>query len=372
MRGLRPGSGSSSWLPCALLAAAAALPLHAASIVAQGGGQTPRVSLAEYREHLENLSSLVTTCQKQRTATACDRARVGSDDKVQWTSAGATTERDVRFDWLRDLLDQAGKKSEAGAGKSEPDQKPKPETNTDTKTGANPATKTSPESLDALLTQAQQRLAEDWNQASTAVQAGPGYDRERRNLNAILARKEYQGVSKSSSRERFLEWLANRLDGALASLARFGSRSPWIAFALRALLLGAICLALVWMLIRIERRSRIKLVPEPLTIAGAPSAREWQLWMADAHAMAEQGLWREAIHFLYWAAIARLESRRMWPADRARTPREYLRLLPAADPRQSNLAALTRTFERTWYGGREAGSFDFKAAEKLAAELGVE
>jgi len=88
--------------------------------------------------------------------------------------------------------------------------------------------------------------------------------------------------------------------------------------------------------------------------------------------MAEQGLWREAIHFLYWAAIARLESRRMWPADRARTPREYLRLLPAADPRLGKLATLTRSFERTWYGGREAGFSDFEAAEKLAAELGVE
>jgi hypothetical protein len=88
--------------------------------------------------------------------------------------------------------------------------------------------------------------------------------------------------------------------------------------------------------------------------------------------MAAQGLWREAIHYLYWAAIARLESRRLWPADRARTPREYLRLLPAADPRRANLTTLTRSFERTWYGGREAGASDFKAALKQAAELGVE
>jgi hypothetical protein len=88
--------------------------------------------------------------------------------------------------------------------------------------------------------------------------------------------------------------------------------------------------------------------------------------------MAAHGLWRDAIHFLYWAAISRLESRHLWPADRARTPREYLRLLSGADPRKANLATLTRSFERTWYGGREADASDFKAALKLAAELGVE
>jgi hypothetical protein len=88
--------------------------------------------------------------------------------------------------------------------------------------------------------------------------------------------------------------------------------------------------------------------------------------------MASQGLWREAIHFLYWAAISRLESRRLWPADRARTPREYLRLLSQADLRLASLTLLTRSFEHTWYGGRTAGSADFQAALRQAAELGVE
>ena len=37
---------------------------------------------------------------------------------------------------------------------------------------------------------------------------------------------------------------------------RFGSRSPWIVWLLRVLLLVGICTALVWFLVRIERRSR--------------------------------------------------------------------------------------------------------------------
>jgi hypothetical protein len=281
---------------------------------------------------------------------------VDQDDRVQLAVGGYSPQREVHYGWLRDLLDRAGKKGEVAAANSGPIQ----------------VTKSTPVSVDGLLTQAHQRLSEDWKQASTAVESGPGYDAERKSLNAILARKEYQGVSESSARERFLEWLGNWLDDALRKLIGYGSRSPWIIFVLRGLLLGAVLFGLVWALIRIERRSRIKLSPEPLTVPGAPSAREWQLWLADAHSMAEQSLWREAIHFLYWAAIARLESRRLWPADRARTPREYLRLLPATDPRLADLTTLTRSFERTWYGGRDAGPSDFKAAEKLAAELGVE
>ena len=101
----------------------------------------------------------------------------------------------------------------------------------------------------------------------------------------------------------------------------------------------------------------------------AASARDWQLWMADARQAAAAGLWREAIHFLYWAAISRLESKRLWPADRARTPREYLALVAAEDSRRDSLAALTRSFERTWYGGREAGEEDYRAAEALASGL---
>jgi hypothetical protein len=80
-------------------------------------------------------------------------------------------------------------------------------------------------------------------------------------------------------------------------------------------------------------------------------------------------MWREAIHLVYWAAIARLESRRLWPADRARTPREYLALIAPEDPRRAGLAALTGSFERTWYGGRAAIENDYRQAEAIAASL---
>jgi hypothetical protein len=122
--------------------------------------------------------------------------------------------------------------------------------------------------------------------------------------------------------------------------------------------------------LQLERRWRIRLIPESDgPAAGAASARDWQLWLADARRAAAAGQWREAIHFVYWATISRLESKRLWPADRARTPREYLALVASEDPRRAGLATLTGNFERTWYGGRAADKSDYSQAEELADEL---
>ena len=96
------------------------------------------------------------------------------------------------------------------------------------------------------------------------------------------------------------------------------------------------------------------------------------MWLMDAQAMAATGRWREAIHFVYWASISRLESGRLWPADQTRTPREYLSLVPDGDRRKATLTALTRSFEQTWYGGRAADAAAFERSLALAAELGVE
>lgn len=312
-------------------------------------------ALAAYREHLAQLDRLVATCRKLRTQAACAPSQVGPDDKVPWPEQGKPL-RAIRYDWLRELLERASSENEQ------------------TKPGSGPAqgSKAAAPTIDALLAQAQQRLQDDASQAKTALPAAAGHAAERNLLAAILAQRAYRGVTETTSSERAMEWIDNWLNALLERLIGFGSRSPWIGFALWTLFLGALCVALVWLLIQIERRSRLRLLSEAPTAPGAPSAREWQLWLEDARNMAAQQSWREAIHFLYWAVIARLESRSLWPADRARTPREYLRLLPGAHPQREELMRLTRSFERTWYGGREAGMQDYQAAVKLAAELGVE
>lgn len=361
-RGLIAPAARRRRLPRAALWVVLAVPMALPVLAAAADSAAPGEAMAQYTRHLAELQTLVAACQKQRNAQACDPAQVGSDDQVPWPPGSGSANREIDYGWLRALLSDAGK----------PDSAKKPPAPQIGLPAAAPVVKTTAPTIDHLLTEARQRLAADARQAAEPAQAAPDYDAQRRALAAILARREYQGVTQTTARERFLEWLANQLDAIFGALMGLGARMPWIGFVLRVLLLGGVCLLLVWMLVRIERRSRIRLLDDSPAVGLVPSARNWQLWLRDAQAMAARGFWREAIHFLYWAAIARLESRQLWPADRARTPREYLRLLPAADPRREGLTALTRTFERTWYGGREAGSAEYQSATQQAAGLGVE
>lgn len=335
------------------------------------------VTLAEYHQHLLDLDALVTACQKQRTTQkaatsgtknsspapanpgACDAKNVGPDDRVAQPTGAGSQPREVRYDWLRNVLSLAGGHVPAAQPSV---------------LGAIPRTKSRPEDVDALLSDASQRLQEDAKQAAAQASAPPeseSYAAERKTLTAILAQRAYQHATETSARERLLEWLGDLLDKLFAGLRRLGSHIPWIVFVLRILLFGGICTALIWFLLRIEWRSRVQLVLDDAPAPGAPSARDWQLWLKDARAMADKAEWREAIHLLYWASIARLEASRLWPADPARTPREYLGLLAGADPRKPTLTAMTRSFERTWYGGRAATAEEFDSALKQAADLGV-
>ena len=367
-----PGSG---WRHAAahLVAAVAVLVLGASDPALALTQELPSgagwrdVTAAQYQQHLKDLDALVAACQNQRSQQsgagaartkfpACDPAQIGPDSRVQGLSAAGSQTREVRYDWLRSVLARA--ENENGAAQKDI-------------FGAISRANKKPVSVDTLLTAARQRLEDDAAQVEAPVAATPNYSDERKSLNAILAQRAYRGVAEESAMGRLREWLANLLDKFFSGLVRFGSNAPWIVWLLRILLLVGLCTALVWFLLRIERRSRIRLIPEIELATGAPSAREWQLWLRDAQAMAAQGQWREAIHFLYWASISRLEAKRLWPADRARTPREYLALLNGTDPRKSNLTALTRSFERTWYGGRAAQASDFNAALEQAAALGV-
>jgi hypothetical protein len=342
----------------ALLLAAFVRPAHAEG----QNGQT--VSLNDYIDRLKGLDSLAAECQKGRDADSCDAAKIGADIEVQWSAGGITNKREVRFGWLRLLFDKAKEKDQPA---------PQASNNVPPIPGATQAAHVA--TVDELLAQASDRLGKDEKQAAAIAGIPPrgiNRDGERKSLDAILARKEYQSVTQTSVKDRLLEKLANWVNNFFARLAGNGARLPWAGLAFRVFWIGALCMGLAWFLVRMERRSRVRLSADPVPVPGAPSAREWQLWLADGRQMAAEGRWREAIHFVYWAAISRLESRRLWPADRARTPREYLVLLPEDDGRKPSLTTLTSSFERTWYGGRQAVSGDYQAALKLAADLGVE
>ena len=317
-------------------------------------------SLDEYRQHLLALTTLVDACAKARDTKTCDPTLGGPDDRVPLGQDANAERRLVRYGWLRVLLSKAQDKDEP-APKPVPGAKGSP-----AEESVLPPRRTTSE----LLQDAGTRLAHDLAQAGAAAAASPVHNQERDAMTQVLAGREFRNLEEPSARDSALEKFGNWLNLLFESVAQFGSRSAWIGRVIVWGFILAVCVGLAWGLMQLERRWRIRLVPESGgPAAGAASARDWQLWLEDARKAAAAGLWREAIHFLYWAAISRLESRRLWPADRARTPREYLALVAPEDPRRASLATLTGSFERVWYGGRTAGEGDYRKAEQLATAL---
>ena len=351
----RPASAVLLSLVAALLAPVAAAP-HARAQQSPSNAGWRDVNLAEYRQHLEDLDSVVADCQAQlklkkpapANNNACDPNRVGPNDRVQSPGAAGSEPREVRYDWLRAVLTLAGSK----VGAAQP-----------AVAGAPAGTKRQPADPNDLLNDAHQRLQMDEQQAESPLETNPAYADQRKSLNTILAQREYQGVTKVSVRDRILEWLGNVLDKILMRLAGMGARAPWAGRLLEGLLLGGICIALVWFFIRIERSARVRLIPDVEPGPGAPSAREWQLWYKEAQATWPRRASGARPFILSTGPRFRCWSRGVCGRPTAHAHRGNILdcslEMTRAKPR---LTALTRSFERTWYGGRDAAAVDFNAA----------
>ena len=356
------------------LFAAAALAALLAAPAARASAQLPaapappspsqphEASLVDYRTHLQALNTLVEACASARDKKTCDPLLVGADDLVPLTQAANAGRCLVRYGWLRVLLSNAQDKDTIA-----------PETRSvlgDSNSPSGESARPAPPTTTQLLKDAQTRLAHDLAQIDAAPAANPAHTQERETMKQVLAGRDFRNLEDPTAKDTVLEKVGNWLNRLFESAAKLTARSAWLGRAIVWGFILAVCAGLVWGLLQLERRWRIRLVPENRGPApGAASVRDWQLWLQDARRAASAGLWREAIHFVYWASISRLESRRLWPADRARTPREYLALLAPEDPRKPGLAALTGSFERVWYGGRAAAETDYLRAEKIAAAL---
>lgn len=201
-----------------------------------------------------------------------------------------------------------------------------------------------------------------------AYERAPGdISQQRAILAAIVARREFHDLHGPSWSDRLKQRFVEAL---FFFLRRFLSLSviPTVGRILVYSLLGLAMLVLALWLYRSLRRGA---AAEPVVPPVLPvSAKEWTVWMSEAREAALRGDWREAIHLSYWAGISFLEIAGMWPPDRARTPREYLRLLPWSSGYQPALTALTRDFEVVWYGKQEADAQAFSRALERLEQLG--
>lgn len=317
-----------------MLAATGWLPLHA-QLPAQAprpapGAPLERATLADYTHQVKELRAMAAACAQK--ADACATAAV-ADQRVT-LSPGQSF--DARYEWFSAAMASAKTRSDSARA--------------------------------AEMMAVKQRLDAELADATTPLEPPVKFSAARRQADVILADREFQSVDQSSLWDRFLTWLGDWIGRALVSVAAFGKRSPWIGPLIEWSLAGlAGALLLAWVL-RTMRRQRLSL---RLETAGRMEAAEERVlnWLREAEQQAERGAFRDAVHCLYWASITLLEGRRLWHPDRARTPREYLRLLDTASAAAGLLRRQTASFESIWYGLRPAEQWDYDQALTLHRQL---
>jgi hypothetical protein len=164
-------------------------------------------------------------------------------------------------------------------------------------------------------------------------------------------------------KQRIAEWLLS-VFGAIVGSSSFPAVASAVVYGL---ILLAMLVTAAWVYRALAGG------PQPVVAGPVPvSAKEWTAWLREAREAAAAGRWRDGVRLAYWAGISSLESQRIWPPDRARTPREYLRLLPGASVHRPALSSLTGTFERVWYGNRGANADTFAETVAALQELGCQ
>jgi hypothetical protein len=195
----------------------------------------------------------------------------------------------------------------------------------------------------------------------------PDFSSQRNTLNSILARPEFSDVHGPTWIDRLKRWLVEKILHFLGGLFR-SSAIPTVSKYFVYALIGVAGLTLLYLVYRsiFQNPEFEEVIPRDLPV----SAKEWTIWLSEARAAAARGEWREAIHLAYWAGISFLEREGFWKPDRARTPREYLRLISAESEQRMTLTALTRIFELAWYAKRETSEATFSQALAELEKLG--
>jgi hypothetical protein len=305
------------------------------------------INLADYPARLRSLQAVLDACARTMSAAACDWQLVGPDAAVR----SASGIRTVQFVWLRSVLKNALQAGSAPTPPKDPGAKQR-----------------AFEAAQGRLRDAGLRLDQELMQQQETLKGARDVTPERAALKKILLSggyaEEVPPTLWERLRDEFLGWLNRRLNAITGSQA-----SQFIVNLLLISLIVVVCGGMIWWFARKVQSQRLMLTAPAMSDPASPSSLDWQQWLDEGKSFAQQRQWREAIHRVYWSAISRLESRGFWPADRARTPREYLTILGAHPETLADLQPLTRSFERTWYGDQAAGQPEFDRACALLERL---
>jgi Domain of unknown function (DUF4129) len=190
----------------------------------------------------------------------------------------------------------------------------------------------------------------------------------RATVEAILAQSEFQQSAASRWRERLQERVGQWFEDLLKRVGagRGTARGTALVFAWAAALAALAGLGF-WLVRLVAERPRGATLSLASGATERPRARALALRALSA---ARQGQTREAVRCAYGAALIRLEEQGAWRIDDARTPREYLPMLPSTDSRHAVIFDLTRRFEQIWYGNRSIADDDARRVTDHLEALG--
>jgi hypothetical protein len=208
-----------------------------------------------------------------------------------------------------------------------------------------------------ILANADTRLKAMRAEAELYEQPGGADDATRKRLDQMLSAPEFDRVRGPTAldllKQRIQAWIGKLLRKINPKIPDVQDLGQWFVWGMIAL---ASAIAVVW-LYRVSQQNMGTGTREILPFR--PSTRNWREWLSDARARAAAGEWRDAVHFGFWAAVSRLESEGVWPPDKTRTPREYLKAIPGSSLAKEPFAAMTRRFEASWYGSCPTTEADF-------------
>ena len=175
-------------------------------------------------------------------------------------------------------------------------------------------------------------------------------------VETILAQDEFQQSAASRWREGLQERVGEWFE---ALLGRFGAgrgaaRGTALVFAWAAAIAALIGVGF-WLARMIAEQPHGAALSLSSGATVRPRARELA---RSALSAVRLGHTREAVRYAYGAALVRLEEQGVWRIDDARTPREYLPMLPSTDSRHPVMLDLTRRFEQIWYGNHAVAPDD--------------
>jgi hypothetical protein len=179
-------------------------------------------------------------------------------------------------------------------------------------------------------------------------------------LKQIFTRKEFKRVGSQDTDAILREQIMKLMIALFSLIAKNPDQAAWFAKVFTWSMIALISAFVLWKLYRWLTSASPSYAAREI-IPFSPSHKSWQEWMREARAALANGELREAVHSSYWAAISHLESAGAWKPDKARTPREYLRLISAQNPARPLLAEISRTFEVVWYGERVPAKEDCEA-----------